>query len=357
MNVCVYARSLGPRPTGRGTVALELLRVLGRTGGMRLDVFAGGPVELPGCRIHLPPSASRLAREWYWARGIAGTMRACAPDLVWSPTHLLPSGLSAGPARVVTVLDLVWRDRPDTMALANRLAARWAERRLGDATRIVCISSFTRDRLAAWCPAAAERASVVHLAANPRLALVAAPDAPEPGVTEPYVLTVGTFEPRKNLGVLLEAVSRLPGIALVHCGGAGWKSGPASRRAATMPAVTRLGYVDEARLARLHARALAAVYPSLYEGFHLPPLDAASLGCPVIASDIPVHREILGDGAAYAPPDSPETFAALIRWLAGDPAARADLARRGRARAAEFTWERSAARLRDVFDLAVRDVR
>lgn len=90
------------------------------------------------------------------------------------------------------------------------------------------------------------------------------------------------------------------------------------------------------------------MFPSLYEGFHLPALDAASLGSPVIASDIPVHREVLGDAASYCPPDDPDAVAAQVRRLAEDVDLRRHLTDLGIARARTFDWARSARTLADV---------
>jgi glycosyltransferase involved in cell wall biosynthesis len=108
------------------------------------------------------------------------------------------------------------------------------------------------------------------------------------------------------------------------------------------------GYVDETELGELYSGALAAVFPSLYEGFHLPALDAASLGCPVIASDIPVHREVLGDAALYCPPHDRDALVAQVRRLASDVGLRQRLASLGIAQARRFDWTQSARTLADV---------
>jgi glycosyltransferase involved in cell wall biosynthesis len=163
-------------------------------------------------------------------------------------------------------------------------------------------------------------------------------DHPKPeGLPSEYVLFVGNREPRKNLPVLLDAMRRLPDAPpLVLVGPPGW--GPAVD---TTGAITP-GYLSGAALRSAVAHASVFAFPSRYEGFGLPPLEALATGTPVVASDLPVLREVLGPHASYVPPDDPDALAGALRAAldAGDggPAGRA--ARR--ANAATFTWARCA---------------
>jgi glycosyltransferase involved in cell wall biosynthesis len=347
VKVAVYARALTARPTGRGLYIREMLAALGRVApDLDLHVFAGEPAEIPGCRVYPARGAGFIADLWRTLRGVARDVAAIRPDVFWSASPFLPGGLAADRPVVITVHDLVWRDHPETMSAGSRLAAGWMERGIRRARRIVCDSAFTRDRLAAFWPDRAGVADVIHLAPNPRLRAA----APETGLVDrleirrPFVLNVGTLEPRKNLPVLLEAMQALPDVTLVQCGAEGWRVEALLREAGRMPNMKRLGYVDESVLAALYRDALAAVFPSRYEGFHLPPLDAAAAGCPVVVSDIPVHREVLGDAAVYAPLDDAAALADRIRTLRDDPAMRASVAQRLQAHAARFSWEASAGR-------------
>src|SRR5262249_1875100 len=199
----------------------------------------------------------------------------------------------------------------------NRWAAAWMEEGLHRADRIVCISEFTRERLTHYWPHLRPRTAVVHLAPNPRLA-APADDASvlgRLGLQRPFVLAVGTVEPRKNLGLVLDAMALLPGVPLVHCGPAGWNVGGLEERLRRTHDVHRLGWVEEPVLATLYRHARAAVFPSIYEGFDLPALDAASLGCPLVVSDIPGHREVLGGAAPYAPAHRAAAPATRLRSL------------------------------------------
>ncbi|HXT22464.1 MAG TPA: glycosyltransferase family 1 protein, partial [Thermoanaerobaculia bacterium] len=161
---------------------------------------------------------------------------------------------------------------------------------------------------------------------------------------------VGTLEPRKNLPLLLEAwrqVSRRsPAPPLVLCGRWGWHSGDLARaveRGAGEGWLVHLGYVAPEQLAALYRGARLLALPSLYEGFGLPIVEAFAAGVPVVASDLPVLREVAGEAALFAPPENVDAWAAALARLLADDGLRADLAARGRARAERFDWRRSAA--------------
>jgi alpha-1,3-rhamnosyl/mannosyltransferase len=165
-----------------------------------------------------------------------------------------------------------------------------------------------------------------------------------------FGLFVGTVEPRKNPETLLEAWrllrARLPDAPpLVVCGRIGWVGEGARRelaRARREGWLVHLERASEAELTALYRRAAVVALPSWYEGFGLPALEAAALGAPVVASDLPVLREVLGDAALFVPPDRPELWARRLEEVLGDEGLRAELGRRGRERAAAFDWSRTA---------------
>ena len=178
-----------------------------------------------------------------------------------------------------------------------------------------------------------------------------------PGLPEGFALSVGTLEPRKNLETLLEAWARLhrrrsDAPPLVLAGKLGWSADALRRRVegtARAGWLHPLGYVDEASLAALYRRARLFVFPSRYEGFGLPVLEAMAAGVPVVASDLPVLRELAGDAVLYAPPLDPDAWIRRTEELLDDPDRARGLADAGRRRADCFTWERAAEAYASVF--------
>ena len=164
----------------------------------------------------------------------------------------------------------------------------------------------------------------------------------------PYVLTVATLEPRKNLGALLEAHDLLgEELLLAVVGSEGWGEQPLLDR----PRVRRLGFVSDEELARLYRGAAVAVYPSRFEGFGIPIVEAMASGCPVVSSSHPSLDEASGDVAVRADPESPAAIAEAIE----DALARRDeLSKRGLEHAAAFTWRAAGETILRAYEEAVR---
>ncbi|MFQ5555150.1 MAG: glycosyltransferase family 4 protein [Acidimicrobiia bacterium] len=345
MKLVALARGLGSQPTGRGQVAWLLLEELRRI--------------RPEWAIVLLSAANPGLRDVEWGRGTgngplgealfllrraARTVSRHDASVFWAGTHLVPFGMPSHLPKVVTFHDAVWRDHPETMRNRNRVASRAGERGLAGADRILCNSHFTHSRLAAHWPEYAKRATVMPLASNPHYRTDLDPDRTlaKFGITRPFVFNVDTVEPRKNLSVFLDCADAFPGMTFLQCGRLGWSVDGLVQRARNTPNVRLLGYVEEQHLNALYLAASAALFPSKYEGFHLSPLDAARLGCPVIASDIPVHREVLGEAARYGDPLDPPSFAGALRDVLENPAETRRLVATGRARADTFSWRRTA---------------
>ncbi len=177
------------------------------------------------------------------------------------------------------------------------------------------------------------------------------------GLARPYVLFVGTVEPRKNLDRLLDAWAGLrPSLReefdLVVAGPPGWSSGSTLARLPAAPGVRYLGYLPEAELPPLTAGATTFVYPSLYEGFGLPVAQAMACGVPVVASDVSSLPEVVGEAGLLVDPKSIAEIRAAIERLLLAPSLRAKLAGKARERAARFRWTRAAAASTSFFERA-----
>jgi alpha-1,3-rhamnosyl/mannosyltransferase len=376
--------------TGVGWYLYLLLRGLAERDGARLRLYGpdlvgdggGAPpvVELPSGDavevvryvvphdLSLPPSL------------VVRCLRLLEPLLVaadrnrvlFAPNFFLPRRFAlARGAVVATVHDLAFERFPWTVREETRRdLVRHENRTLESACRIITPSRSVRRELVEEGMITAERVVAVyhgpgHLAAG-ATELAAAVALPLPaGVSRPYVLHVGTLEPRKNLAMLLGAWHRARARSdavppLVLGGGFGWKSDElrsAVERAQREGWAIHPGYVDDATLAALYAGALFVVCPSLYEGFGLPVVEAMRLGAPVLCSDIPVFREVAADGARFVPPDDQEAWSEALVELSEDEGVRARLAGAGRTVAAGLSWSRAVVETLEVLRDAGATVR
>ncbi len=296
-------------------------------------------------------------------------------DLLHSPDHV-PSGV--GRARsVVTVHDLSFLLYPDTHSAASRryyAQVAWTVER---ADRIIAVSEATKRDLVREVGADPARIRVVYEAATfatvphtdspslegrgrgigtppiPCSAVERGPEGevPEPApFAQPYVLSVqAAIEPRKNIPRLIEAFAQArrarPALRLVVAGGPGADE-PVVRAAVARHDLTAAvdfpGVLPERLLQASYRGALALAYPSLYEGFGLPLLEAMTVGTPVIASRVSSLPEVAGDAALLVDPFDVDALAGALEQVAGDEALRADLAARGARRVRRFSWERAA---------------
>lgn len=258
---------------------------------------------------------------------------------------------------VTTVHDLSWLHFPDAHPVDR---VRWLEkglpRALEASAAILVDSAFVRDEVLATFGVPAERVTVTHLGVGPKFHPRSAQETAAVLATwglghQQYVLTVGTIEPRKNLGHALEAYSLLPNalrarFPLVVAGAKGWRSAALEARLDELSRqgqIRFLGHVPADDLPVLYAGAMAFVFPSIYEGFGLTPLEAMASGVPVLASDRGSLAEVVGEAGVRLDPERPELTAELLSGLLEDPAQRQGLIVAGLARSRRFTWEACAA--------------
>jgi len=269
---------------------------------------------------------------------------------------------------VTTIHDLSWVRLPGTHP-ADRV--RWLERAMPGAVEaagvILVDSQFTRSELVSIFAVDPSRVHVAWLgisrAFHSRSAAETASTLGARGLHHGgYVLNVGTLEPRKNVGHLLAAYSALSAALrrrypLVIAGAKGWRASPLERQLRALAGdgqVRFLGPVRDDELAHLYAGAALFVFPSLYEGFGLPPLEAMASGVPVLVSDRASMPEVVGDAARLLDPERPERTTGQMEALLEDMDAREDLAGRGLRRAATFTWEACAKRTLDAYRHALQ---
>jgi glycosyltransferase involved in cell wall biosynthesis len=227
-------------------------------------------------------------------------------------------------------------------------------RRQARAARLLLtVSVFSRQRLAACLHVPPERLVVVHNGAD-HLDAVHADDGllARLGLSRgSYLLAVGSANPTKNLDALVRAHGRWPAgepPVLVIVGGRSARVFSAGQAAPEQAGVLRPGAVDDAGLKALYANALGLVFPSLYEGFGLPPLEAMRLGCPVLAARAAALPEVYGDAALYFDPYDEEALLRAMVRLATEPTLRQRLRAQGLAQAARYTWRAAARELVDA---------
>ena len=352
MRIAVDARPLVHPTTGIGRYTRALLARLA-AGTHEILLYSHAPLSPDrtfGLGVRHGRGASPALSTLYAQTHFARWARHDRADLFWSPRHHLPVGLGDMPS-VVTIHDLVWRLYPETMIRLGRLAEAWLmPRALRQASSVIAVSNATARDLDRFYPDVSSKVVVIPEASDLE------PPALVPCTRgDPYLLFVGTMEPRKNLGAVLEAFSRLRtrGVRshrLVIAGNAGWKTRDLERALRATEGVELVGSPDDERLASLYAGAAAVVVPSLYEGFGLPVAEAMSFGIPVITSTVSSLPEVAGDAALLVDPASSDAIADAMQRIIAEPELRAELARRGKARAAELSWERAAAATLEVFE-------
>ncbi|MEI5999467.1 glycosyltransferase family 4 protein [Paraburkholderia bengalensis] len=306
------------------------------------------------------PAAYRYMPHVEQFRFDRGVGRNAAPQVYHDP-NFIPFRFD-GPT-VITAHDASWVRYPQ-----HHPAARLALLRnnfpaaLERADRVIVVSEFVRDELIACFGAQPEKLRVVHNGVSERFMPYTAAQTLEVMsryelVHGQYFAAVGTLEPRKNLHAALDAHACLPmpvrrRFPLVLIGGEGWLTESLHAALATSlndGTVRKLGYVPDEALPMLTAGALALVYPSLYEGFGLPVIEAMAAGVPVICSNAHALVEVAGDAGLFRDADDIAGFTEAMQMLIDDAALRALLVARGRKRAAGFSWQRSAEETLDVY--------
>jgi glycosyltransferase involved in cell wall biosynthesis len=347
--------------TGIGLYVRELGRALERL-GVTVERF-GAP---------LTGAAPRrgIGRSLWTVGGLPGALSRSGAQLYHAAGNFnLPLTRTAGKAYVLTVHDLIPELLPDTVSRAFRWQFRlWLSRSAQLADRIICVSARTREDFLSRYELDADRVVVVHHGAD-HVDAVPAPDAvgerylDSLGLPERFVLYAGSLDARKNVTLVLDAAFELKRrgrpCTVVLAGQSWFGAGAVERRLSSLRAdgldVRPLGYLEAPLFYGVMRRACAFAFPSRYEGFGLPPLEAMRLGVPCVVSTAGSLPEVCGDGALYVDPDDAGALCgALDRLLSSDVEHRR-LSDAGRRHAARFTWEAAAQRTRAVYADAVAE--
>lgn len=370
MRVGLDATPLLGRPTGVGVYTARLLSELASSqpDGIRNDELVATAFTLrgagrlaaavpAGAATRSRPVPARMLRALWGRTSVPPVEWLCGRVDVFHGTNFVlpPTRRARG---VVTVHDLSFLRFPDTVSTDSLRYRDLVPRSLRRATVVCALSEAMAAEIADTYRISADAIVVTSPGVDSSWFSAAAPDEDlrsRLGLPRRYLLAVGTLEPRKNLPHLVAAYRQLrladpDAPALVLAGPPGW--GPALELQSLPPgsAITT-GYLDTSTLQQVMAGASCLAFPSRYEGFGIPPLEAFACGVPVVATDLPVTREVLGDLATFVPVDDVD---ALATALAGQAAAGRAGAGRRREHAATWTWRRCADAARTAYAQAVR---
>jgi glycosyltransferase involved in cell wall biosynthesis len=274
-----------------------------------------------------------------------------ATNFISPPSRRVPT--------VVTVHDIGFVRDPTSVTPPIRRMAHLLPKVLRRASVIVTVSNFTREELTWWLPDVADRIRVIPNGSHARL-------VKEPGTSTtvkdgastgpPYALMIGTLEPRKNLPLALDAITILRkdglDLRLVLAGSSSPLLDVAElleERGLGPSDVVVTGYVDDPHLAQLVAGARMLVFPSLYEGFGMPLVEAMEAGLPIVGARAGATPETVGDAGLLVDPNDAEAFADAMSRLASDDELRAQLVAAGHRQAAKFTWDRAAQSALEIY--------
>jgi glycosyltransferase involved in cell wall biosynthesis len=352
LTIGIDARAAAEVPAGRGRFVRELLEAFTRLAAADADtrfvLYAREPwghLDPVRFRWHLSPLPDPL-----WHAAVARWAPRESDCFLSTNSYITPT-LSRAPTATM-VYDLV----PFVVNDVARTQSAWIEKAtirpaIRRSRSLICISEATRADLVRCFPQAQSKATVAHLAADASFAPV-----PSTNPQRPFVLAVGTFEPRKNLRRLVAAWEGLPSSVhetydLVLVGPKGW--GDAGIEGADGSSTVRIaGRVSDEELRGLYASCACFVYPSLYEGFGLPILEAMASGAPVITSNVSSMPEIAGDAALYVDPTDVDAIAAAMLRLSQDEELRRQLIAAGYENVKRFSWEKAARETLAVLEAA-----
>lgn len=360
----LYSGGTDYRAAGVSTYTGQLLRHLPLAAGQHDYVaFLGKGVASPSGveRVGAQLSTARPPVRIAWEQlGFPYQSRSAQLDVVHGAVNVIPE-LVTGPS-VVTVHDLSFLRHPERLSSRRKRYLDWAVARSARrATRVIAVSGSTRNDLVDLLDICTDKISVVPLGVDPLFQPAGSGrEKPEALRGRPYILHVGTLEPRKNIDVLIRAYARLRATrdlphALALVGARGWDYQRLFELVARLGLREHVHFADYVRPAHLplwYTGADLFAFPSVYEGFGLPVLEAMACGLPVVTTDSSSLRELAADAALVVEPGSSEALEEAMGRILEDRALRDRLRAKGLARAAEFSWEETARQTARVYEAA-----
>lgn len=364
------SRAARAHRTGTETYSFELIKALAQLSppDYRLRLYTPQP-PLPG---DWPQATNVETRVMPWPRlwthmRLAAELVQHPPDLLFVPAHVLPVYCPV-PA-LVTVHDLGYRYYPEAHRPFDRRYLDWTTRRHCRLARhIIADSEATKHDLIEFYKADPGKISVVYLGRDESLRRVTNPQViaetkERYGLSGDYLLYLGTLQPRKNLVRLVEAFGRAlnaipqPDLTLVIAGKRGWLYNDIFKRVEQLGLTGRVrfsGYVADEDKPALLSGALAYLFPSLYEGFGLPVLEAMACGLPVLTGNVSSLPEVAGTAALLVDPHDVAAIAAGIVKLVNDEIYRLHLVEQGYRQVATFSWQSAAIRVLEIVEQIIR---
>lgn len=352
MRVLVDGISLTKPLSGISRALFELLKVM-ESQDESFEFIIAVPNEINSAFTSLTSETflKKSSTLYWYAVSLAEIAGQCQPDLFWSPSHRTPIGLPKRVRVVVTIHDLVWKKAPSSMKPTSRLIEPILfYLAVKKATKIVCVSHSTARDLSQCFPTFSNKLSVVHLASKFKSS-VSVKD-------ENFILFVGTFEPRKNIKLLITAFEKFCKQStstpfLILAGQPGWGAVDVKKYVVDSNYSNRIKIIlnpTDFELNQLYQTCSILLMPSLYEGFGIPVVEAMSFGKPVVVSNNSSFPEVAGEGGVFVDPNCSNDISKALLNLFDNTNVYKQLSRDAKAQSRNFSWQQSAQKLRQLFE-------